>query len=90
MGFLKILLVFLIIYVTIRLVWRFFGKLILAWLGKKAMERVQRSFQQQTGFNSTNNPFSKNQTSDQSPDKTFSQPREKKKVGEYVDFEEID
>ncbi|MDP5077316.1 MAG: DUF4834 family protein [Nonlabens sp.] len=89
MGFLKFILTVLIIYVTIRLVWRFFGKAILAWMGKKAMQRVQRSFESRMGANG--NPFGNTQQQQtQQSSKKSSQPLEKKTVGEYIDFEEID
>lgn len=72
---------------TIRLLWRAFGPMLLRWMGKKAMEKVNRSFEKRTG----NSQASQNTgTTVERNQSTGSIPREKKKVGEYVDFEEID
>jgi uncharacterized membrane protein len=90
LAFLKFALVFLIIYVALRLVFRFVGKAILAWLGKKLLQRVQRSFESRTGF-SGNDPFeAPPEQAAQEQKQQSSQPLEKKTVGEYIDFEEID
>lgn len=88
MGFLKFILVVLIIYVSFRLIFKYFGKAILAWLGKKAMQRVQRSFEARAGFN-PNDMFNQGKAQKNNSQKS-SQPLEKKTVGEYIDFEEID
>ncbi|PZX37805.1 protein of unknown function (DUF4834) [Nonlabens dokdonensis] len=66
--------------------------MILKWLGMKAMQRVQKSFEKRAGFQSGQNPFN-NSTTDSSRKVSTSAPlksNEKKKVGEYIDFEEID
>ncbi|MEN8816393.1 MAG: DUF4834 family protein [Nonlabens sp.] len=92
MKFLQTLLIILIIIVTIRLLWRYFGKAILKWLGMKAMQRVQKSFEKRAGFQGQQNPFqnpnagSKSSSKENAPFKS----NENKKVGEYIDFEEID
>jgi hypothetical protein len=51
----------------------------------KALQRVQKSFEGKMGADS--NPSS---TTSQPNSKSTRQFKEKKKVGEYVDFEEID
>lgn len=66
--------------------------MILKWLGMKAMQRVQKSFEKRAGFQPGQNPFN-NSTADSSRKASTSAPlksNEKKKVGEYIDFEEID
>jgi hypothetical protein len=78
---------------AIRLLWRAFGKLILRWLGKKAMEKVQKKFTGQAGYDSQN--YSSGRTTEgetevHSKAKVKRNPKSKKVVGEYVDFEEID
>ncbi len=92
MKLLQFILIVLVIYVVVRLVWRAYGKQILSWMGRKAMQRVQKSFEQRMGgqpgydgdFSGNTHKQKKNSSSTK---QTF---REKKKVGEYVDFEEID
>ncbi len=66
--------------------------MILKWLGMKAMQRVQKSFEKRAGFQPGQNPFD-NTTTNSSRKTPSSRPlksNEKKKVGEYIDFEEID
>ncbi|GAK96752.1 hypothetical protein JCM19294_1061 [Nonlabens tegetincola] len=56
------------------------------------MQRFQKSFEKRAGFNNPYSTTNKSETAYQTPDKSFKKARskEKKKVGEYVDFEEID
>lgn len=91
MKLLQFILIVLIIYVVIRLVWRAYGKQILSWMGRKAMQKVQKSFEQrmggQPGFGQRTDSTETRREKSNAKKHTF---REKKKVGEYVDFEEID
>lgn len=92
LKFLQTLLIILIIVVTIRLLWRYFGKAILKWLGMKALQRIQKSFEKRTGFEQGQNPFSNaayNSTK-KAKENAPLQSNKNKKAGEYVDFEEID
>ncbi len=62
----------------------------MAWLGKKLMQRMQRNFSAQQGF-SGDDPTASTQNNVNTKHKNaFSKTREKKIVGEYIDFEEID
>ena len=70
------------------MIWKYFGKMILKWLGMKAMQRVQKSFEKRAGFQPGQNPF--HNTSRKSTKSAPLKSNEKKKVGEYIDFEEID
>jgi len=92
LKFLQTLLIILVIIVSIRLIWKYFGKMILKWLGMKAMQRVQKSFEKRAGFQPGQNPFQNTttNTSRKSPKSAPLKSNEKKKVGEYIDFEEID
>lgn len=65
-----------------------FGKQILKWLGMKALQRVQKSFEGKMGANSR--PDEPSSTTHKKSSINNPDFREKKKVGEYVDFEEID
>jgi len=59
----------------------------MAWLGKKAMQQMGKRMERSAGFN----PFESQEKSNESASKSASKnPKEKKVVGEYVDFEEID
>lgn len=89
MKFLQTVLIILIVLVTIRLLWKAFGKTVLKWLGMKAMQRVQKSFEKRTGFHTGESPF-QNQQAESAKTSTPLKSNEKKKVGEYIDFEEID
>jgi hypothetical protein len=89
LKFLQTLLIILVIYVSIRLLWKAFGKQILKWLGMKALQRVQKSFNDRMGGNSHPEEPAPPTTGKKSTIDT-NKFREKKKVGEYVDFEEID
>ena len=84
-GFLRTLLYIFAFYY----IFKFLAKLFLPHLIKKAVEKAGQNFekQQQTYQNAqqnTSNP--KDIIFDAASDK----PREKKKVGEYVDYEEIE
>ena len=88
-GFLKTIIIILFIYYFIKFSMRLFGPYIM----KKAMNKVQENFQkkaedfynqsQSGGFDFSN----ANQTQNQSSKVNL---KEKKKVGEYIDYEEID
>jgi len=88
LKFLQALLIVLVVYVTLRLIFKYYGKSILAWLGKKAMQRMARSFEKRSGMNMSD--IKNSQTNRTSNHKKVNKPTEKKVVGEYVDFEEID
>lgn len=75
---LESLLILIIIYYSIK----FLARLFLPTLAKKAMEKVAEQFQKQQQNQYSTNSKNDNLKSDK--------PHETKKVGEYVDFEEID
>jgi hypothetical protein len=67
-------------------VFKFLARLFLPYMVKKVVEKAGQNFQQ--NYQNQQNP---NTTQDSNPlNSTDSKPRENKKVGEYVDFEEID
>jgi len=78
MGFLKTIAILIIIYYAIRFLFRMFAPVLVNQVVKKA----QQSFYEQQQ--------SHQQAQQQSYTDTSSKPREKKKVGEYIDFEEIE
>lgn len=81
-GFFRMILEIIIFYYVIK----FLAKLFLPMLVKKAVEKAGEKFQQNqnhnTQFDNSENEIIINKKSDK--------PKETKKVGEYVDFEEIE
>jgi hypothetical protein len=74
------------------MIWRYFGKMILKWLGMKMMQKVQKSFEKQAGYQDGQDPFVKTKRNTSSTFKrtsTFKSSKNKNE-GEYIDFEEID
>jgi UPF0716 family protein affecting phage T7 exclusion len=80
------------IYIALRLIARFYGKSIIQWAGRKAMQRVQKQFEQRTGTRSSNTDLNDGETQVQTPRANEEKPTKSKKktVGEYIDYEEID
>lgn len=80
-GFLRILLYMVAFYY----IFKFLARLFLPMLVKKAVEKAGENFQQQQNRQYQNQHNTVNTDTLKS-----SRPRETKKVGEYVDYEEID
>lgn len=86
-GFIRTLFYILAFYY----IFRFLAKLFLPLLVKKVVEKAGQNFQQQQqGAQRTS--WNQTQTNDEViyDTKNEKNPRETKKVGEYVDYEEID
>lgn len=79
-GFIKIIFYILVFYY----VFKFLARLFLPILAKKVVEKASQQFQQQ------HNPQQQQDNYQQKTTSTSHKPKEKKKVGEYVDFEEIE
>lgn len=87
MGFLKTLLIIVAIWYFFKLAFRFFGPILIRTAIKKAGQNFQKQAQ---GFNKQNTEdFNSTYTNNQKQPKNFDDFREKKKVGEYIEFEEI-
>lgn len=58
----------------------------------KAMQRIQKNFEKRAGFQDGQNPFQNNAENASRKSNTNAplKSNENKKVGEYIDFEEID
>ena len=82
-GLLKVIFWFIVIYYTIRFLARIFAPIILQQVVKKA---GQHMYDRQQQYNQNNNQ----QQSYNAPPETSEKPKEKKKVGEYIDYEEIE
>jgi Domain of unknown function (DUF4834) len=81
-GFLKTIVILILIYYALKVAFRLFAPMLMQQAVKKAgqsfyeqqQQNMRQQYQQQQQPNTT----------------TSDKPREKKKVGEYIDFEEID
>lgn len=81
-GFIQTLFYILFFYYVLK----FLARLFLPYMVKKVVEKAGQNFQQQH-----QNQQNQSNTQDFNPgNPTDSKPRENKKVGEYVDFEEIE
>lgn len=82
-SFIKTILIIVLVYYLFKFAFKFFGPIIL----KKAVSKVSENFQkqqhayqgQQTQQNDFENELKQNKI-----------PKERKKVGEYIDFEEVE
>ena len=79
-GVIKIMLYSLAFYY----IFKFLARLFLPILAKKVVEKASQQFQQQ------HNPQQRQDNYQHKTTSTSDKPKEKKKVGEYVDFEEIE
>ncbi|MFV5692618.1 DUF4834 family protein [Flavobacterium sp. LT1R49] len=86
-GFIKALFYMVAFYY----IFKFLAKLFLPLLVKKVVEKAGQNFQQQQQ-NAQDNSSNKTQSKDEViyNSTNAKNPRETKKVGEYVDYEEID
>ena len=81
-GFIETLFYILFFYY----VFKFLARLFLPYMVKKVVEKAGQNFQQQY-----QNQQNQKTTQDSNPtNSTNAKPRENKKVGDYVDFEEIE
>jgi len=83
-GFVRTLLIILLVYFGIKILSRLFAPVILKYFSKK----VEKKFGQQFGGFQTNEPPEKE--GETSIDKMPKTKSSNKDVGEYVDYEEID
>ncbi len=84
MALLTTILIVLLIYYGFKILFRYFGPTLISYITKKAGENFQRRFEQQQNYRQ--NPVDGEVTIDKKSKKTSTN----SKVGEYVDFEEID
>lgn len=84
---LKTVLIILLVYFGFKIFIRFFGPLILKYFMKKVGKKVEQQFNQQFGGFAQNKQEKEKTTLDKNPK---SNTRNDKKVGEYIDYEEID
>ncbi|HUH25557.1 MAG TPA: DUF4834 family protein [Flavobacterium sp.] len=87
LGFLKTLVIIVLIYYFIKFAFR----LLAPYLLSKAVNKVNENFQkkQQAYYQNQQNSSNSNQGFEENM-KQNQIPKEKKKVGEYIDFEEVE
>ena len=77
----KVLLILIAVFFVLKLLTKYLGPLLLMYASKKMKEKINEQFQ---GMND----FQKSENHQNTKDKK--ELKEKKPVGEYIDFEEID
>lgn len=86
-GFLRTILIILLIYYGLKILMRIFAPFLVRYMSKKMQERFGDQFQQQQHTNGRNRPKEGETVIDKMPNKAKTSD---KKVGEYIDYEEID
>lgn len=81
MVFLKTLLIILLVYFAIKLLARYFGPLLLKYIFKRVQKNMNNQFNPQQEESKEKTKTSRKKSKSKSKDS---------KVGEYVDYEEID
>lgn len=85
-GFIKTLAYIVLFWYLFKFLFRIFAPILMRTAVNKLQQKMQDQMNQQFGQQGS---YSNQNTSSQNTD-AKQMPREKKKVGEYVDFEEID
>ena len=89
-SFIRTLLIIILMYYLIKFAFKLFAP----YLFQKAVSKVNENFQkQQQNYYNQGNQNNNNSYTDKGFEENLKQnkvPKERKKVGEYIDFEEID
>lgn len=83
-GFFRAILIIILVWYAFKFLARIFGPMLVQKAASKMQEKMQQKMSEQMRNQA---PFG-NQNNSQTSKPEF--PKEKKKVGEYVDFEEVD
>ncbi|MGB3152050.1 MAG: DUF4834 family protein [Maribacter sp.] len=87
MVFLRTILIILLVYYLLKILARFFAPKILSYAAKKTESHFKQAFE---GFD-TQSPNHEEKVGDVIINKKFSKKKDgSEKVGEYIDFEELD
>lgn len=82
-GIIRTLVIMVLVYYAIKFLIRIFAPIVIQQVVKKAGENMQNQQQQYNSRQDNYNPYKNTATAND-------RPREKKKVGEYIDYEEIE
>ena len=86
MGFLKIVLIVLLVYYLFKILARLFAPKIFAYAARKTEERFKEQFENFQSYNQEENPVG-DVTIDKKPTRKN---KPSNQVGEYIDFEELE
>lgn len=87
-GFIRTLFIIVLFYYLFKFAFRLLTPILVNKLAKKAQENFRQ--QQQNYYQQYQNQNQQNNTQQNKTSQSKQELREKKKVGEYIDFEEID
>ncbi|MGJ8594035.1 MAG: DUF4834 family protein [Aquaticitalea sp.] len=85
-GFLRTILIILLVWYGVKILMRLFAPYLVKYMSKKMQERFGQQFEQ-SQQNTRNRPAEGETVIDKMPNQ---QKSSDKKVGEYIDYEEID
>ena len=86
MGFLKVVLIVLLVYYLLKLLARLFAPKLFAYAARKTEERFREQFDNYQSYNPEEQPVG-DVTIDKKPTKKN---KPSNQVGEYIDFEELE
>lgn len=87
MTFLKTVLIILLIFFGLKFVFRLAMPYLMRYIAKKAGQKMEQAFRGSSQYDDTRSQKSGNVSVDKMPNRAN---KNNKKVGEYVDYEEID
>ncbi|MEY8021963.1 DUF4834 family protein [Muriicola sp. SD30] len=87
MGFLKTLLIILLVYFLLRIIWRLLAPRLFQYAVKKTEDRFKEAFERANMNQQSTNTRAKD-IDRKTTQKQYKKPSEQ--VGEYIDFEEIE
>ncbi len=87
-GFFRVIFIIILVWYAFKFLARIFGPIIIRKAASKMQEKMQQKMNDQMKGQFGNKNTFDNQNNTQTSKPEF--PKEKKKVGEYVDFEELD
>jgi len=87
-SFIRTLVWIVLIYYAVKFFFKLFGPMIFQAAVKKAGENFQQQFNQQQQYQHNPQQYQQTQQAYEAPKQD--KPHEKKKVGEYIDYEEIE
>ncbi len=87
MGFLKFILILLLVFYGLKILWKFFAPFLAKYAARKMEKFVHKKFNGQQQQQAENDPKVGETVLEND---TVAQKKSSNKVGEYIDFEEVD
>jgi hypothetical protein len=88
MGFLKTILIILLVYYTLKLFAKWFGPIIFGYAARKTEKHFRERFEQFQGFQDQEENTNEGEISINK--KTVQRNKNSEQIGEFIDFEEIE